>query len=341
MEIIFIKNYNGIFSSKWAAKPYRSGMDQKVLKENLSRLGHSCQFINYTDIDFRNLEDLRGKVVLYTSSEDEDLFYKSYVEDMIYGLELSGIQIVPGYKYLRAHHNKNFMEILRDLSPNPSIKNIRSSYFGTLEEFNQLKEKNQYPLVLKSAFGATGKAVTLINNATEAVQKVKTFSRSRNWKFELWDTMRALKHKGYIKESKFRRKFITQNLIAGMDKDWKVLVLGKKYYVLERKTRKNDFRASGSGLISYTTNLPEGLLDYAKRFNDEQNLPFFAMDVAYNGEEFSLIEFQALYFGTHTLDTSPYYFQKTVEGNWECIEKTSILEVEIAESVHSYLKEQV
>jgi glutathione synthase/RimK-type ligase-like ATP-grasp enzyme len=340
MDIIFIKNYNGIFSSKWAAKPYRSGMDQKVLGENLSRLGHSCQFINYTDIDFRKLDGLKGKAVFYTSSEDEDLFYKSYVEDMIYGLELSGIHVVPGYKYLRAHHNKNFMEILRDLSQNPGVKNIRSSYFGTLEDFNRQKKENQYPLVLKSAFGATGKTVTLLKDSEDATKKVKKFSRSFNLKFELWDRMRALKHKGYIKESKFRRKFITQNLIAGMDRDWKVLVFGEKFYVLERKTRKNDFRASGSGLISYTKNLPQGMLDYAKRFSDEQNLPFIGMDVAYNGKEFSLIEFQALYFGTHTLDTSPYFFQKNGEGNWECIEKTSILEVEVAEAIHVYINKQ-
>jgi glutathione synthase/RimK-type ligase-like ATP-grasp enzyme len=220
------------------------------------------------------------------------------------------------------------------------VKNIRSRYFGTFEDFNRRKEENQYPLVLKSAFGATGKTVTLLKDSVDAPKKVKKFSRSFNWKFEIWDQIRALKHKGYIKESKFRRKFITQNLIAGMDRDWKVLVFGEKFYVLERKTRKNDFRASGSGLISYTKDLPQGMLEYAKQFSDEQNLPFIGMDVAYNGKEFSLIEFQALYFGTHTLDTSPYYFQKNGEGNWECIEKTSILEVEVAEAIHAYINKQ-
>lgn len=337
MKIIFINNYNNIFSSKWAARPYRSGMDQMLLKNSLSELGHSAEFIHYTEIDFNNLEPFENALVFYSSSEDEDLFYKSFVEDIVYGLELAGVDVVPGYKYLRAHHNKNFMEILRALSPNKEIKNIQSKCYGTFEDFEREIDKNEYPLVLKGAFGATGKTVTLLNSKEEAIKKVKKFSRSRNLKFEIWDTLRAFRHKGYSKESKFRKKFITQNLIPGMDRDWKVLIFSDKYYVLERRTKKNDFRASGSGIISYTKNLPVGMLDYAKKFNLEQNLPFFAMDVAFDGTHFSLIEFQALYFGSHTLDTSPYYFQQLENGDWECVESPSVLEEEVAQSIHQFI----
>lgn len=340
MEFIFINNYNNIFSSKWAAKPYRSGMDQSVLKEALKQLGHTCEFIHYTDINFRDLDSLRDKYIFYTSSEDEDLFYKSYVEDIIYGLELANIKVIPEYKYLRAHHNKNFMEIIRDLSSNKEIKNIQSNYYGTYEDFHHKIDENNYPLVLKSAFGATSKTVTLISNRKEAIKKIKKFSRSRNFKFEVWDTLRAIRHKGYKKESKYRKKFITQNLIPGMDRDWKILIFGNKYYVLERKVKENDFRASGSGLISYTKELPAGMLDYAEKLYNEHQLPFFAIDVAFDGESFVLIEFQALYFGSHTLDTAPYYFKRDVTNSWHCIEEKSVLEIEVANSIHYLLNKE-
>jgi len=48
-----------------------------------------------------------------------------------------------------------------------------------------------------------------------------------------------------------RSKFIVQEFIPDLSNDWKVLVFWDKYYVLRRKNRPNDFRASGSGLFSF------------------------------------------------------------------------------------------
>ena len=59
---------------------------------------------------------------------------------------------------------------------------------------------------------------------------------------ELWDWGRSFKHKAYIRDSKYRKKFIVQNFIEDLSNDWKILVFGKKYYILCRETRKNDFR---------------------------------------------------------------------------------------------------
>lgn len=335
-EIIFLVDYNKRFSSKWAAIPYRSGMDQLLLKEEFEKLNVSISFMSYYEVDFRNQSFFDNKVFLYTSSEDENLFYKSYIEDIILGLEMIGAEVIPGYKYLRAHHNKTFMEILRDISTFDD-KDIKSTYFGSYEDFKANEEKLKYPLVLKSAFGATGKTVTLISSTKEALKKTKRFSSSKSLFYDFRDFVRNLRHKGYVMESRHRKKFIVQNLIPGMDRDYKILVFGKKFYVLERKVKKNDFRASGSGLIGYTKDLPDGMLDYAMKFFKHQNLPFFAMDVAFNGSGFTLIEFQALYFGSHTLDTAPYYFVKQDE-TWECVEEESVLEKEVATSLVAYLR---
>lgn len=336
-EIVLLLDYNQRFSYKWAAVPYKSGMDKPLLKKEFEKYNCSILFINYTDIDFRNRSFFENKVFLYTSSEDKNLFYKSYIEDIVLGLELCGAEVIPSYKYLRAHHNKTFMEIFRDISKFSGIKNIQSKHFGTFEEFRKIAFKLRYPLVLKSAFGATSKAVTLIKNESEAFKKVKYFSKSKNLWYDFKDCVRSLKHKGYIKESRYRRKFLVQNFLPDMDRDYKILVFDYKFYVLERRAKKNDFRASGSGIINYTKNLPEGMLDFADKFFKYVDLPFLAMDIGNNGKAFILIEFQALYFGTHAIDTAPYYFQKK-DKKWICVEEKSTLEKEIATSVVSYLK---
>ncbi|MBV7269248.1 hypothetical protein [Winogradskyella luteola] len=337
--IVFLVDYNSRFSYKWSASPYKSGVDKELLKEEFKKFNRKIMFLSYMDIDFRDSAFYNDKIFLYTSQEDQNLFYKSFVEDIILGLEMIGAEVIPGYKYLRAHHNKLFMEIMRDAMPLKGLKNIKSDYFGTYEEFKTYADSYSYPVVLKSAFGATSKGVTLIRNKKEALKKTKSYSVSKNFWYDLKDVLRSIKHKGYRKESKYRRKFIVQNLVPGMDRDYKILVFGKKYYVLERKVKKNDFRASGSGLINYTKDLPEGMLNFAMKFFEYQKLPFFAMDVAFNGSEFFLIEFQALQFGTHTLDTSPYYF--TLKGNeWLCVEEKTVLEIEMALAIENFIVDQ-
>ena len=69
--------------------------------------------------------------MLYTSSEDPDYFYKSYIEDIVYGLKNIGAKLIPPYKYLRTNNNKVLMEILRDQFKIPELNTQKSRYFGT------------------------------------------------------------------------------------------------------------------------------------------------------------------------------------------------------------------
>ena len=154
------------------------------------------------------------------------------------------------------------------------------------------------------------------------------------------DLKNYFKHRGrIILNSKFRKKFLVQNFIPGLKNDWKVLVYGDKLYTLNRSTRKNDFRASGSGLFNYERTLPEGLLDFADEVVKSFNLPQLSLDIAFNGKEFILIELQALYFGTKTIEYAPFYFKKD-NGIWNIIEEKSILEKVYAESISNFIKQQ-
>ncbi len=336
--VVILLDYQNKFTSKWAAKPYKSGMDVSVLKKQFKDNGFNVDIKNLASIDLQN-EDVENKYYLYPSSEDVFLQYKSFIEDVIYGLELKNAVILPSFKLLRAHHNKVFMEILRSISGIPEINTMKAELFGTYEEFLAKKEMVEYPCVIKDAEGASSLGVQKANNENEAIQIIKKISRSRNWRFELWDYGRKFKHDGYKPESKHRRKFIIQKMLPNLDKDWKILIFGDKYYILERSAKKNDFRASGSGKIAYPESIPEGILDFAETVFDFFDVPFFAMDIGKSNGNFVLIEFQGVYFGTHTLDTSPYYFVKN--GNdWERINGESIVEIEYARSVIDFINKK-
>ena len=334
-RIVLLTDYQNRFSGKWAAVPYRSGMDKDRLAQYFREAGFEAEFLSYSQIDFR-ARSFRGENIIYTSSEDPGLFYKSFVEDIIYGLELQGAKLIPPFKYLRAHHNKVFMEILRDLMPISSIKNIKSQYFGTLEDVKLMGPLGQSEMVVKGSSGASSEAVYKASNGKQLATWARKLSQTGDWWYHIWDLGRSFKHRGYRRESRHRKKFLVQKYVPGMERDWKVLVFGKKYYILERRPRRGDFRASGSGIISYPEHVSEGLLDFARQFYDAMNLPFLAMDLGHDGHQFYLIEFQALHFGTHTLDTSPYYFFRN-DVEWQKKEQSSQLEQVFVQSIADYL----
>ena len=333
-SIILLTDYQNRFSTKIPATPHSSGMDKELLEMEFLKFGYEIFYQKYTEIDFRNF-NYKNKLILYTSSSDPNLLYKNFIEDIILGLDYQGAIVIPEYKFLRAHHNKVFMEILRDLSNFEKAKNISSKYFGTFEDLVNYKKINTYG-VYKTAAGSGSKGVNKYNSIKELLSVAKKLGRSRSYMFELRELLRTLRYKGYMSSSLYRRKFVLQNFIPALDKDWKILIFGQKYYVLERSVRKNDFRASGSGIFKFTTVLPEGILDFAKDFYESMRIPFLSLDIAFDGTVYYIIEFQAVYFGTLALTTSPFYFIKN-NKTWNIINEKSVLETVFAESIVNYL----
>ena len=138
-------------------------------------------------------------------------------------------------------------------------------------------------------------------------------------------------------ESKYRNKFIIQQFIPNLQNDWKVLVYWDKIYILKRYTRKNDFRASGSGNFVFDKDFPIEILDYAFKIRQSFEVPQVSLDICFDGNSFYLIEFQAIYFGTTTLVKSPFYYQK-IDNSWKCFDEESELEKVYVESIVNYIK---
>jgi hypothetical protein len=133
-DILLLLDYRDQFY--FSTRHRGASVDVERLKKYFSDYGFNLVTKHFYEIDLRK-EDYKNKWVLYQSSEDPGLYYKDYIEDILLGLKTQGAQLIPDFKYFRAHHNKVFMEILRDVLNIREIQNIRSRSFGTYEEYVQ------------------------------------------------------------------------------------------------------------------------------------------------------------------------------------------------------------
>ena len=340
-KIFMLVDYKDNFTSKYNALPYRSGMDKELLKKYFKDRNYEIDIKNFSDIDFRE-DKFENIPIVYTSPECKGMFYKRYVEDIILGLELKGINIIPKYKYLRAQDNKVFMEILRDVSPLSELKTITTNHFGTYEEFEKVEDdftEDRY--VIKASEGAMSSGVELSKNKQDLKNKIKILSATKNIKYDIKDMLRAFKHKGYIKESIHRKKFIIQNFIPDLKNDWKIIIFGDRYYMFYRATRDNDFRASGSKKFTFNDKLPipDGIFDFAKKTFDSFDAPHLSLDVVFDGKNFHVIEFQFLFFGTIGHTKSESYF-KIINNKWERIYEKLDLEKVYVDAIVNYLEDK-
>lgn len=309
--IYALTDYKGYFGSKWKSNPYRSGFDQVKLKSEFNKLNYDVEFIRLQDVNFN--DDWKNKLVVYTSSEGVGYNYKSYIEDVVLALERAGAILLPRYDYLRANNNKVYMEILREQLLGEELSGNSSKWYGTLEELliDLDKSKIKFPCIIKKAEGAMSRGVFLCNTKKELIANANKISRSLNIKAEIKEIVRAKKHNGYKAESKYQHKFIVQKFISDLQNDWKILVFGNHYYVLNRGIKDGDFRASGSG-HNYKAGSKSGLsfelLDKVRQIYQLLDVPHLSLDLAVKDGRAIIHEFQALYFGTATMDYSDDFF---------------------------------
>ena len=335
-EVVILTDYKGFFGSKQKGIIYRGGMDIPLLIRLFNDKEYKAGSVEIAHLNIKEILQ-NHPVILYTSSEDKNGFYKSYIEDVIYHLEACGILVVPSFTHLKAHNNKVAMELLRDRTDFKAIQTIQSKVFGTIEELKKNADLFTFPVVIKTASGAMSKGVARADNSDELIRKAKMISKSRDFWYNAKELLRLLKYKNkYVRESFHRNKFVVQNLIPDLNNDWKVLVYGSRCYVLYRGNRHNDFRASGSGKFEFRKDNPDGMLDYVMQIKNHFNVPHISLDIGFDGQKFHLIEFQFLYFGTTTIEKAPFFFLNE-NNKWSVIEKKSNLEDVYVDSIISYL----
>ena len=315
-------------------------MDLELLTSYFDKLNWNIKSIQYKDVDFRN-NNFKNNFILYCSSEDDGLHYKDYIEDILLGLEMQQAILIPKFYYFRAHHNKVFCEIIRDISDSKHMKNLKSNYYGTFEEYSAMTNFSiDEKVVLKVPDESCGNGVFLSENTIERDKTVLSISHTPQTKTEriknfIKKHLNSKRHP-FIFQSSNRKKFIIQEFISGLNSDWKILIYNNKYYALSRKIRKNDFRASGSNILDFSVKPPVELLNYSKSIYESFNVPYASLDICVKNNQYYLIEFQFISFGTATLEDSLWHFV-CEDGEWHPIEGTSTLEEETAESIVAWI----
>lgn len=338
-EIFVLVDYKGFIELKYFSRPYRSGMEKELLIKYFGMHGYKLNYMHLNQIN-NNLFDLAGKNVIYNSSEDVGYFYKSYIEDVVYSLEISNVNVIPSYKFLKAHNNKAFMELLSQSLQCQT--NVKSIVLGSLRDYLKVSNQVSFPCVYKTPGGAAGVGVFLAKTHSDLISIIKRKGFVFRLKEIIKDQLRPFIHKGYVTEDMYRKKFIIQEFIPNLKNDWKLLIYGNKIYVFNRPIQKGrGIRASGGGYDNYfygrEAEAPEGMFDFAYDFFLKLNMPQLSVDIAFNGEKYFIIEYQAIHFGTGGIPYSNGYYQKN-EGNWVFIEKKLDIEQVYAESIVWYLE---
>jgi glutathione synthase/RimK-type ligase-like ATP-grasp enzyme len=148
-------------------KNYTS-MDIKKIQEYFEDNHFEVDIKYFSDLDLS--KNYKGQFILYQSSESFGSFYKRYIEDLIFFLEKQGAITLPKFEYLKAHHNKVFMEMMRINFLDNSLKTITSRCFGSGHD--ALDYTPVFPVVIKQASGSASKGVFLARNSKEYVKYI-------------------------------------------------------------------------------------------------------------------------------------------------------------------------
>lgn len=288
-------------------------------------------------------QDFHGEYVLYQTSEKRGPFYKRYIEDVVSHLDRRGAVLLPKFAYLQAHHDKCRMELLRHEFRNPELRTLQAWCFGSEEEALDGMPA-AFPLVLKQTDGSGSEGVYLARNAEEYRQAVRAISRvaigpsagavaRAGLKQFIRAGLSPLVRRFRLNDPPIRRPVVVQKFLPGLAGDYKVVVFGNKYYILYRKNRTGDFRASGGGKLFVVPEAErEGLLEFARKAAAEIDFPIVGLDIAFDGTRYHLFEFQMIHLGPYTLQASEFWHEYR-DGRWVQFNGKSDLEVEFCRSL--------
>lgn len=289
--------------------------------------------------------DVRDAVVFYAFSQKPNL--RQYIIDTVRHLDDGTNLLVPRYDLLLCHENKGYQELLKRRL---GIESLTSFYFSSADDLSGYPVP--FPVVLKSVDTSNGKGVFLVRNEAELFKRIRGLERqSLGTRLDLFrrKTLRRkkqhpcypdydnrtdyLQYREYVRKE---RNFILQEFAPGLTFDWRVQAIAGRYWVIRRRTFKNDFRASGTKLHEFGVEADPALLDFADGLFRRMDAPFLSMDIGKTAKGYCLFEFQALHFGVNSVIKSPGYHSRDGSA-WRFTEARSEIETEIASGLVRYL----
>ncbi|WP_168382636.1 ATP-grasp domain-containing protein [Acinetobacter indicus] len=254
---------------------------------------------------------------------------------ILFALEHAGIKVFPDFKTGWHFDDKVAQKYLLEAINAPLVPSY--VFYDKHQALDWAKETT-YPKVFKLKGGAGASNVKLVKNYSQATGLInKAFGRG----FAQFDRL------GYFKErfNKFKngkdtfigvlkgfaRIFIVpefakkqpaekgyiyfQDFIPNNDSDTRVIIIGDKGFAIKRLIRDNDFRASGSGKILYSSEyINMKCIEIAFQVNNKLKSQCTAFDFVLSKDNKPLIVEISYGFSVEAYDNCPGYWDSNL--NW-------------------------
>lgn len=305
--LFIITNYKNIFPQKTHET---NGLDLKKISEDLKKHGINPKIYcldDLTDAILKNEIDISGNYFLFCSSQIEE--YKNTIIDVAHEVTQRKGILIPKIDFYISHENKYFQELYKNRC---QIKTPKSKILST-SELPSL-ERIKLPCVVKKYSGFGSRGINLAQNTTELKTSIlKKMNSYWLLNIDIYESIKRLIKTKIKFRNLYPKKFgrvVLQELIPDLAYDWKILVFDDYVFALKRYTRKNDFKASGSGIFDFNAIPNDSLINFAVETRRMLDTPFISLDIAEDkNNKFSIIEYQAIHFGlTTALNCHQYYF---------------------------------
>lgn len=280
---------------------------EKYCKEN----GIEYKLVNAYENDIvENVKDCNAFMWHFHHADYRDM---QFAKSLLFSLQKRGMKVFPDFNTCWHFDDKIAQKYLLEAIDAPLVPTY---VFHTEKEAIEWAESTTYPKVFKLKGGAGASNVRLARTKKDAKKLIKQcFSKGfRQYRFdeiikEEWrkykqgnSTLRNFLRPIYYQLTKrypndfdhFRGKecgyAYFQEFIPNNTFDIRVCVVGDKAFGLKRYTRENDFRASGSGNISYSkAEIDERCVKIAFDVAKKIGAQSIALDFVFNKDNAPLI----------------------------------------------------
>jgi glutathione synthase/RimK-type ligase-like ATP-grasp enzyme len=344
IDIYVLTAYDGFFGQ--TRKPWVS-LDTALLIKELQQLGYRVHQHEFHEL-MNGLVKPQNSIIFYTFSHRLNL--RHYIRDCLLYLKAGGNTLIPSFELFSCHENKGWQELLKNTL---EVHSLDCLYFSSKRELEHYQFS--FPKVFKTLTGSCSTGVALVNSKADIYRELKRHEPKLRMaqKLDFWRRKHLRKHKkfagypGYdlLKDAHSYQDYMTpelpfvlQQFVPSLSYDYRVVILGDKYFISKRLNRAGDFRASGGKKFDFKVPKPEPMLDKARALYDSFNAPFLSIDLGEDAEgKLYLFEYQASHFGMFTILNSKGYYQK-VQGKWQFTEAKAVFERYLAEGLDLYLK---
>jgi hypothetical protein len=311
-------------------------LDVEAIREDLTRRGHRVSVCDVQDVVARFERGAGPERATYVLMGHPNPAVGAYVSDVADALVAAGHATIPSPVLLRAHENKGLQGLI--------ARGLELAFVPQSYRFDDGDPDIGEAVVLKSVRGAGSSGVHLVSDARTAARVL----RRDAWRsvpvrqLARLAGLASLRPFGNRKASdrfateRPRTRFVLQRFVPDRTRDFKVLVFGSRAYVAQRDVRDGDFRASGSGRLSFPEPDP-ALLDLALATRRALGVPYVSLDLIETESGFAIIEFQVVHFGPSVRDRAAFAYVHTGSA-WARVANERTLEGDVAQALHEALE---